>query len=281
MFQHCAGSFGTNIFTPFGGTGVAMFLVLSGYGLNESRKAKGMDGFWKKKAMRVFLPWVLFCIVITSLEKPFSLETLANYVLCVKHYWYVKYLFFCYVVFWISNRFFFRYRWAIFVAFAVFSLFGMGALQAEQSLSFLTGIVLSECKDRIERMTRKGDAWACIFFLVMGIAFLAVKQLPWIREQLDTPIYFAVQIWIKLPLALGIMLLLWLIPHRYSMNRLFLFWGTVSYELYLTHIALLNAGVVGNSCVQALAMIVVASLLSYSFFAFNSELKKYKNNNNK
>lgn len=33
---HCFGDF-TRAITPFGGIGVALFLILSGYGLNESR----------------------------------------------------------------------------------------------------------------------------------------------------------------------------------------------------------------------------------------------------
>ena len=31
IFQHFGGSFGTNLLTPLGGTGVAIFLVLSGF----------------------------------------------------------------------------------------------------------------------------------------------------------------------------------------------------------------------------------------------------------
>lgn len=37
---HCMGQF-TRIFTPFGGIGVALFLILSGYGLNESFRRGG------------------------------------------------------------------------------------------------------------------------------------------------------------------------------------------------------------------------------------------------
>lgn len=44
IFQHVAGGFGLRYFTPFGGIGVAMFLILSGYGLNESFKHKGIGG---------------------------------------------------------------------------------------------------------------------------------------------------------------------------------------------------------------------------------------------
>lgn len=40
VFQHVGGGFGTRVFTPLGGTGVAMFLIASGYGLNESYKRR-------------------------------------------------------------------------------------------------------------------------------------------------------------------------------------------------------------------------------------------------
>lgn len=44
ILQHVAGSFGLRYFTPLGGIGVAMFLILSGYGLNESYKKKRGGG---------------------------------------------------------------------------------------------------------------------------------------------------------------------------------------------------------------------------------------------
>lgn len=44
VFQHVAGGFGVRYLTPLGGIGVAIFLILSGYGLNESFKRKGIGG---------------------------------------------------------------------------------------------------------------------------------------------------------------------------------------------------------------------------------------------
>jgi len=273
MLQHCAGSFGTNIFTPFGGTGVAMFLILSGFGLNESRKNKGMDNFWKKKATRIFLPWLLFCLVTTSLCSPFNWKAFVESLLCVEHYWYVKYLFYCYAVYWLSNHFFFRFRWWLFGAFALCSFFGMESLQAEQALSFLLGVLISEKKDAVDSMSGRADISVCVACIATGLCFLFIKQLPCIREHIETPLYYAVQMGIKLPLAIGIMLLLWLLPHRFSMNRLFVFWGIISYELYLVHMKLLQCGIVDSSFVQALSMMIIATLLSYSFFIFNGNLK--------
>lgn len=47
IIQHCSGKLGTNVFTPLGGMGVAVFLVLSGFGLSESYKKKGITGICK------------------------------------------------------------------------------------------------------------------------------------------------------------------------------------------------------------------------------------------
>lgn len=44
MFQHVAGKYGVRYLTPLGGTGVAIFLISSGYGLNESYKRRGIGG---------------------------------------------------------------------------------------------------------------------------------------------------------------------------------------------------------------------------------------------
>lgn len=65
MIQHLAGHLGTNIFTPFGGIGVTIFLVLSGFGLNESLKKEWNKWIYNEKIlsnMVTFLP--ILCISI-------------------------------------------------------------------------------------------------------------------------------------------------------------------------------------------------------------------------
>lgn len=44
ILQHVSGRFGIRYLTPLGGIGVAIFLILSGYGLNESYKKKKSGG---------------------------------------------------------------------------------------------------------------------------------------------------------------------------------------------------------------------------------------------
>ena len=64
MAHHVSNDLGTRILTPLGGIGVAMFLVISGYGLNESFRTKGLRGFWTNKIIRVVIPcWIVEIIM--------------------------------------------------------------------------------------------------------------------------------------------------------------------------------------------------------------------------
>lgn len=49
IVHHVGLRLGDNVFTPLGGIGVALFLIISGYGLNESFKKNGNKSFWQKK----------------------------------------------------------------------------------------------------------------------------------------------------------------------------------------------------------------------------------------
>lgn len=101
MLCHVTGSFAFVLFTPLGGIGVAMFLLLSGYGLNESYKKSGLKGFWRKKLLRVALPYVLFRLVWMMIHGTmmdwhawWSIMNCGG-----TSFWYVDYLVRCYIAF--------------------------------------------------------------------------------------------------------------------------------------------------------------------------------------
>lgn len=54
IIQHVSGGFEIRYLTPLGGIGVAMFLILSGYGLNESYKKKKSGGILEEKSCASF-----------------------------------------------------------------------------------------------------------------------------------------------------------------------------------------------------------------------------------
>lgn len=146
VVQHCAGELGTNIFTPFGGIGVAVFLLLSGFGLTESFSKRGMRGFLKSKLWRVWVPFLLFYTGIYLLYDKHNYKNLFLNICSIRQddYWYVHYMLRCYLVFWVAFKFFYKYRWYLLVAFAIYTFFCMDAIRAEQCLSFPIGVLLSE-----------------------------------------------------------------------------------------------------------------------------------------
>lgn len=263
VIQHCAGELGTNLFTPFGGIGVAIFLILSGFGLSESFKKKGITGFVTKKLWRVWLPFFLFYVVVYLLHGKYDYKLFLQNVFSIRQddYWYVHYMLRCYLVFWVAYRFAYSYRWWILAAFSCYTFFGMGAIRAEQCLSFPLGILLSEKCSMLKYASWRGMMKWALALIAFGVTCLTVKQLPEIRTYMGTYLYSAVELGIKLPLGLGVMIFLWLLPIRWVMNPFFILCGSLSYELYLIHMLLL--GLVQSS-VSASMIILISLLLFYS-----------------
>lgn len=49
--------------------GVAVFLFISGFGINESYKANDLKGFWQKRVTRVMLPcWIVYLFMLPFTE---------------------------------------------------------------------------------------------------------------------------------------------------------------------------------------------------------------------
>lgn len=268
MIQHCAGHFGTNIFTTMGGIGVAIFLLLSGFGLTESFKKKGIGGFLQGRLKRVWLPFALFYVGVYMLYDNHDWQNLVLNVLSVRQddYWYVHYMLRCYLVFWIAFRLSYRYRWWIFVAFSLYTFLGMEGCRIEQWLTFPFGVLMSERKEWLMTLTRKKVIQIAIIAGIIGIMALAVKQMSIVREQMGTWVYQLVETFIKLPLGIFVIAILWLLPSRLIIgNRMLTLCGLLSYELYLVHIQMLG---LANSCVSAFVMLVISIMIAYSLQRF-------------
>ncbi|WP_230596478.1 acyltransferase family protein, partial [Bacteroides ovatus] len=210
--QHCAGELGTNIFTPFGGIGVAVFLLLSGFGLTESFSKRGMRGFLKSKLWRVWVPFLLFYTGIYLLYDKHNYKNLFLNICSIRQddYWYVHYMLRCYLVFWVAFKFFYKYRWYLLVAFAIYTFFCMDAIRAEQCLSFPIGVLLSEKRKKFLLLSKRKYVQLMAIFCIIGLVSLAIKQLPEVRDLCGTPFYSLVEFGIKLPLGISVMIILWL-----------------------------------------------------------------------
>ena len=101
---------------PLGAIAVAVFLVLSGYGLMESYTKNGLSSFWKKRFLRVLLPYFLWMAIYSA----FMLFNGIDLHLEDFRYWFVEYILLWYGIFYFVLRFAFKYRWFLFIVIAFF-----------------------------------------------------------------------------------------------------------------------------------------------------------------
>ena len=102
------------ILSQVAATGVAVFLFLSGYGLEKSTSKNGLDSFWKKRIRSVYIPYWIVTITFTillALTSNFSLYDYIKYISIINFdskidptMWYVTYLTLCYFIFYIINK---------------------------------------------------------------------------------------------------------------------------------------------------------------------------------
>ena len=268
ILQHISGHLGTNIFTPMGGTGVAIFLFLSGFGLNESFKKKGFTDFWKNRIIKVFIPYIILITILTVIYNRGGVKNYLYDILGIKtSYWYIAFLLKQYILFYICTKFFCKVKLYIFVLCSIIFLFTFPNIEAEQSFSFLTGVLISEYYQDIKRMVEKRYLVVSIIFFIIGTIFLGIKQLHFIRLYEGHYIYSIIQLFIKLPYALFFISIVHYL--NILMNSRFLkFCGKISYELYLVHMIFLQY--INGNIYTAFLVIIVSYIISYLFFLFNS-----------
>lgn len=269
VIQHIGGSFGTRIFTPLGGTGVAMFLIASGYGLNESYKNQKQKllnnrqwggGYWKHRLFRVFLPYALFEIILIPYYGDFESIGLLLDITCLQpRYWYFGILLINYLTFWfcIINEKSYRVRYLILGMCAVAIFFLGNALYAEQAASFMLGVLISDHYDKSKKMV--DCSWILVVIAFVAVAMLAVKQLPLVRTIEDTYLWYLIQMIMKLSMAVFLIILTYRLQKLFQ-NRFIVWCGTVSMELYLIHYRMLRLFEISMPVIYNIVLFIGCSL---------------------
>ena len=235
VFCHLGGKYGIRILTPLGGTGVAIFLIVSGYGLHQSYEKNGLKGFWVKKVIKVIMPYILIQTFVTIVTLQLTTKTVLLDILLIKPThplgWYLNYLMMWYLIFYFAfiTKVKEKYKIYVIIIISFLLFFVLGEIRAEQSLSFLCGILLSYHKEKNYKPTWKNS----IIFLLIGFTFLLFKQMTYVRE-LPQMALNVVQLLIKFPLGFGIILLSYKIKD-YLNHNIFNFLGGISFEIYLIH----------------------------------------------
>lgn len=240
--SHMGDGFHITTFVSLGGIGVALFLVLSGYGMMESYKKNKLIGFWKKRFLRVLVPYILWVCFFSAYH------LLVGRDIELLRYWFVEYIVIWYVVFYLSVRFLPKQKWIIFSFLAIFLYWFLPWWKAQQSLSFIAGMLISTYRKSIMKISMKSFLLiACLLLLVMMFAFIIKQWGPIGEEVIIGDVLFVnnwgdnhylkklAQIFIKLPIALFIITIIELLS-RYKSKLLYAA-GLVSYELYLVQMS--------------------------------------------
>lgn len=274
MIGHCSGHWiGGRFLTPFGGIGVAVFLITSGYGLNESYKKSGLSGFWRKRLGRVYFPYLMAAIIFAIVRQWDLWTCLLNFTCINSPYWFITYIVECYVVFWIFSKYLPKYRIDFLLLVALSTLFVLPELQAEQALSFVSGIIFSEKKERIFEYLGRKQFYntICTLTAIVGLTFLALKQLPIVRDGATEIQMNIMQILIKFPLAVFILLIIYYLKHI-LLNRFVYFAGLISYELYLIHFPFYTQ--INDKLWPAMLLFIVSFIVAYPFYNLNNWITK-------
>lgn len=226
--------FDFRFFNPFGGIGVAMFLFLSGYGLTESYKENGLRYFWKKKMMRIAIPYLIW-IPIYHIVMQLSPLGNMNHLEIIPRYWFVEYLLIIYCLFYLLFKYHPQKAIIIMTILGGISFLTLDNLRTEQSLSFVAGIIFSRNKFFFKSKNKKYILSIAFLSFSIGLFALYIKQLPIIRiYDLESIQFRILNLFIKLPIGLSI-LFTFFATQKDGIKWL-MHIGNRSYELYLTHI---------------------------------------------
>ena len=155
LFHIIIGISSSAVFHFWGGMFVAVFLILSGYGINESFHKHGLKDYWHKRLTKVIVPTLVFASCFSLFDPQRNMQTLVNEVLYITPtYWFVFHVTKCYVVYWLARRYMGK-RWGLFLILCAVVCLNYQAcdmhLESEQSFSFLFGVLLSEKKEWFNR----------------------------------------------------------------------------------------------------------------------------------
>ncbi len=241
VINHIGAKSGYRYFQPLGGIGVSLFLICSGYGLMKSFEREGFVHFFKKKMIKILVPfWIVYLIYILITQPSFELLSVLNGMLLVESFgifWFIQYLFLFYMFFFIAFSFFKQRTGIVFllVLSCLVFLTSPTLLLGEQAFAFVSGVLLAQMK--LEPSKRKLVFLSAVF-LIMGLLSLLLKQTESIREGSVLLLNLNGAL-IKTGCALGLLFLV-AITMDSKLWKLFTLPGTVSLEIYLVHVTLTN-----------------------------------------
>lgn len=241
ILGHLSALLGSSVFNYMGAFGVAIFLLLSGYGLIVSENRNGLQEFWKKRLLTVMIPYVTITLVWIVIDlckgKIYPLKT---YILLLIGFdpgrtidatmWYISFILLWYVAFWLvckcAKRPLLRviYLFCASLFFCKFVEMGIVTNLSWQwylhAFSFPIGVTVGTCfKDGIHKKALIGINIVTLLLIVI--------LLPNIQDSMF--VYMCLNIII----AIFVISLIMLKNHKRNSAKSLCLVGAYSYELYL------------------------------------------------
>lgn len=260
------------IFNMWGGLFVAVFLILSGYGLEESYRQNGLDRYWEKRMDKVILPTAFFICAYNFIFPHLSFtgdssagasmhKCLDELLYITPTFWFVFFILKCYAVYWIGTRFMGeRLRLFFFVVCSLICLniqSPCGHQEAEQSFSFLAGVLLSMYKHRINAFSKEKVRKYMFLLLFVGAAFMCLKSVPFFHGYKGTVAYNYMLCPFRLSTGLAFIPLLTML--RVGKSTFMRIAGKYSLEIYIAHIPFI--GMITDA--KSTGIFIVCSVIAF------------------
>lgn len=272
IFFHHVGVNGyfCHYFNPLGGIGVAMFLFLSGFGISESYKKSQLSHYWRKKIVRILIPYLIWIPLyyitmhLSTLGSPKYFET-------IPRYWFIEYLLIMYAAFYFIFPLKKVCSLTLICSLCIILFLTLNNLRAEQSLSFWAGVLFSLYKEDIAKLKNNRLFAIALLLLVVGfIALLVKQQLEFMAFDLEGIAVKTTNMLIKLPVGMSI--ILFILAIKNNNTKWLAIIGGISYELYLTHIPFFMT--IDRKTPLLLLFIIQSVFLAYILHGFSKLINK-------
>ncbi|MFI3238360.1 MAG: acyltransferase family protein [Lachnospiraceae bacterium] len=266
MWAHTGASLGVGGIQFIAGVGVSLFLIFSGYGLEQSFQKNGLRSFWTKRVLNVFVPCVIVD-VISSIIEGTPIRVFTN--------WYMTYILLCYFIFYFIKLFVLKYnllKIQIYLLMCVFAVWfviestisvdiSMPFLQARQMMSFVTGIYIAINQVKVKKFIDKHTYLLCFLTSFCAVLCMIITQLDVIKN-----LNYIISNFISLGTVLPLAIMILVFTNKYTKileNKYIYFTGLCSYELYLIHFQILP--IIKNNLQSVFLFLVSTYILAYIY----------------
>lgn len=279
LINHIGRSYKVSIVEPLGAVGVCIFLILSGFGVNESYKFTGKKNYFIKRFKKVIIPYWIICIIYLFTANEFSIKLFIEWLILFQLptgiFWYIRMITYWYIVFYISksirnskNRYVFIMIMSSIISFVYIK----DRIYLWQIFSFPLGLVISDNLELFKKYIEKNFKYITIYSFLISIVAVILKKTPYVDNRTFGFCDTTLQIVINLSLAIFIGMMVYILQNI-NLWRFAQVVGKKSYEIYLVHPFFLY-WLSDRRLLTMITYLITVSVLSIIFNYVNKFLSK-------